>query len=1081
MEIYDVKLAEGIVVRVNADNPEDATAKAKAAIAKREGSKEYDKVFFDYKTGIQNNALRASLSVAEDYYDDNGEFVSEKEGVLKDYVGSGGFIRDSKGSIALTPLGQARLGLKASKKNIVIDENKAFTSGDFADMAGYVGPVLGAIASVNPYMRGIKFLRGLLGSRIGRPILVGAGSAAGAGIEEAVEIKRGLQLQNNEEIGEMLKDEFVVGAVAQGAGEILGGIFATYFGKTADIGAIRDSKFLMEGYNLKDILKIDAQLAIKNGIKEPNYKATRNEVLKELKKLKIKPQFTPGIVTQSALGRSIPSRGQSIAEAVTGASAREGRVKKNLIEQMDSFFESMGKKNASIDDFISADEIGGLTAKELNKAKLDLAKNLNVSDAKLDQLLKTMLDEMNVVRNLNSKGLYKEGSELKKELQDTMYKAYSAWSKSNGKLYSEATKALKKNIGDDAITKALQEQSPRFKELLDDFNTQDAYFEYAGATYKYMKDLAEGKVDNISKLVNAKKSFKAVKNDLFQRGGASSSPYRASSKAIEEIDNLLGDIINGKAFIGKGVNATSMKNAKKALTALKEADKDFATNIDRFQGNLYKDLINKVNKTNGGSGKLDPEEVFGFIDGPSNGNAIKEILNAVDPSKKEMYRGQLTSLLFKNAIADSTDPVTKLINPVALSKNIMKYDSKGGNSTLRELFGAKYDQNVRLLSEINALKPKITKKEMSSFLNNLDQNPQDYLMAKSPVTTLMGKKLVPASPEWKSSTMIPKIAEIEGPGFIPELNTANIILKTLKEKSKTLNELDVLTRKAFMKNATNETPEKIVASVFRPGAAADIKYLKLSLKPYKKINKITGLEETIDLFPLVQENAMGQLLSDAVSVGKLKSSAKLSDIFKPNNLRSALESYGDDTLEAMFGKEQLFALKGLQQSLDLQVGAAQGLTAGGIVAGAIGAQALNISLMPTILGLKVFANVMSRPSIVKLLANTDTSSTMIVIDAFEKAARLTFAQSIQEGSGQIESGIMQELRKQIESPDNQAAAEELKGQVEQIAKPLKTAIPDLPEMLPVNLGAQNQAPISRSLLGGNPANEGIAESLGRLA
>ena len=370
---------------------------------------------------------------------------------------------------------------------------------------------------------------------------------------------------------------------------------------------------------------------------------------------------------------------------------------------------------------------------------------------------------------------------------------------------------------------------------------------------------------------------------------------------------------------------------------------------------------------------------------------------------------------------------------------------------------------------------------MSSFLNNLDQNPQDYLMAKSPVTTLMGKKLVPASPEWKSSTMIPKIAEIEGPGFIPELNTANIILKTLKEKSKTLNELDVLTRKAFMKNATNETPEKIVASVFRPGAAADIKYLKLSLKPYKKINKITGLEETIDLFPLVQENAMGQLLSDAVSVGKLKSSAKLSDIFKPNNLRSALESYGDDTLEAMFGKEQLFALKGLQQSLDLQVGAAQGLTAGGIVAGAIGAQALNISLMPTILGLKVFANVMSRPSIVKLLANTDTSSTMIVIDAFEKAARLTFAQSIQEGSGQIESGIMQELRKQIESPDNQAAAEELKGQVEQIAKPLKTAIPDLPEMLPVNLGAQNQAPISRSLLGGNPANEGIAESLGRLA
>ena len=147
--------------------------------------------------------------------------------------------------------------------------------------------------------------------------------------------------------------------------------------------------------------------------------------------------------------------------------------------------------------------------------------------------------------------------------------------------------------------------------------------------------------------------------------------------------------------------------------------------------------------------------------------------------------------------------------------------------------------------------------------------------------------------------------------------------------------------------------------------------------------------------------------------------------------------------------------------------------AGGIVAGAIGAQVMNISLMPTIVGLKIFANVMANPRIVRLMARTDKSSTMQVIDAFEKATRLTFAQSLQEQAGQIESGIMQELRKQIESPDNQAAAEELKGQVEQIAKPLKTAIPDLPEMLPVNLGAQNQAPMSRSLLGGNPANEEI--------
>ena len=47
MKTYNVKLSEGVFVRVNADNPEDAAAKAKAEIAKREGSKAYDKVYFD--------------------------------------------------------------------------------------------------------------------------------------------------------------------------------------------------------------------------------------------------------------------------------------------------------------------------------------------------------------------------------------------------------------------------------------------------------------------------------------------------------------------------------------------------------------------------------------------------------------------------------------------------------------------------------------------------------------------------------------------------------------------------------------------------------------------------------------------------------------------------------------------------------------------------------------------------------------------------------------------------------------------------------------------------------------------------
>ena len=94
MKTYNVKLAEGVFVRVSANNSEDAIAKAKAEIAKREGSRAYDKVYFDYETGIQNNALRARLAVAEDFYREDGEYVSEKENVLNNFPGIGQADRD---------------------------------------------------------------------------------------------------------------------------------------------------------------------------------------------------------------------------------------------------------------------------------------------------------------------------------------------------------------------------------------------------------------------------------------------------------------------------------------------------------------------------------------------------------------------------------------------------------------------------------------------------------------------------------------------------------------------------------------------------------------------------------------------------------------------------------------------------------------------------------------------------------------------------------------------------------------------------------------------------------------------------
>ena len=301
-----------------------------------------------------------------------------------------------------------------------------------------------------------------------------------------------------------------------------------------------------------------------------------------------------------------------------------------------------------------------------------------------------------------------------------------------------------------------------------------------------------------------------------------------------------------------------------------------------------------------------------------------------------------------------------------------------------------------------------------------------------------------------------------------QVDTGNQILKTILEKAKIQSSLDDLNKQSFMKNALNDTPERIVANVFGPGSAKEINYLK------------AALADTPETFKQIQENAMGQLLTKAVSTGKLSSSGKLADIFKPNVLRNTLESYGDDTLIAMFGKEQTLALKALQQSLDLQVGAAQGLTAGGIVAGAIGAQALNISLLPTIVALKIFGNVFANPRIVKLMANTDQTSTMMVIDAFEKAARLASAQAVAQQSEDAQSIIMEQLREQLEGEGNQERNTKIKEQVQGITNQIPTTVPDLPDIIPTAAPPINRQNISRSLLG-SPANEDIARSLNQIA
>jgi hypothetical protein len=69
-----------------------------------------------------------------------------QEGILQNSVGAGGYIRNTKGQVALTPKGLQLLGLPVQKRqlkdgslinlNTIVDENSFnMRTGDFADMS----------------------------------------------------------------------------------------------------------------------------------------------------------------------------------------------------------------------------------------------------------------------------------------------------------------------------------------------------------------------------------------------------------------------------------------------------------------------------------------------------------------------------------------------------------------------------------------------------------------------------------------------------------------------------------------------------------------------------------------------------------------------------------------------------------------------------------------------------------------------------------------------------------------------------------------------------------------------------------
>ncbi len=250
---------------------------------------------------------------------------------------------------------------------------------------------------------------------------------------------------------------------------------------------------------------------------------------------------------------------------------------------------------------------------------------------------------------------------------------------------------------------------------------------------------------------------------------------------------------------------------------------------------------------------------------------------------KASLRTELVRRLFKDAVDTATDPTTGAFNPSRYVSNIKKY-----GATLRPLLGNNYDKTMQALDVFNSYSPKLKPKEVFDLA--------DKIRLTGPEVPRVG----PFRPDELSSTF-------------DDFATA------LQAKAKASDDLLKFEQNRVLANVERASPELITRTVFRPNSAP-------------AINQVRS-EVSEEAFLNIQDEALESLIKKSMTPG----GTDLTEIFKPGNFQRALDSYGDETLEAMFGKELSSALRGYARAINTTVSGAERTGAGSIVAGTLAA------------------------------------------------------------------------------------------------------------------------------------------------
>ena len=321
----------------------------------------------------------------------------------------------------------------------------------------------------------------------------------------------------------------------------------------------------------------------------------------------------------------------------------------------------------------------------------------------------------------------------------------------------------------------------------------------------------------------------------------------------------------------------------------------------------------RINKTieRGGTGSYNADEVYLNLVENGKSRDLKDLfqsLRTYDQYKRQMAAGgkgtattaeqdlkaALRKRLFTDAGRMSTDTsgAEAVIDFTAFARHIQKFEGRNEGKLL-ELFsdaggGRSTGKNVLdTINQLVKLKPSLKPADLKDLINGFTTSGKGLAASDAGISFIQGlTKLAKASED-----------------------------KLIFTSNKAISELPL--------KGVDET----VKAIFRPNAGSNIRILQDAVSD--------------EVFQEIQQASMQRLLSKSIDFN-YNGKGNITEIFKPGHLKSALTTYGDETLEAMFGKEVTLGLKDFQRYIDLSTvgeigrgGSAGGLVAAGIAAGIV--------------------------------------------------------------------------------------------------------------------------------------------------